>query len=134
MGVAYVLWFVPRVQLRSSAWAFDFAEYEKKIEYDNYIAIYTYPNRIKKKEEILAIKALAKEYNCKLLGVGFYFPWCDITAIPHPFEVLSIIKNARTIALAHLPRHVLSEENITASGFNINVEACKLQHRYEEMV
>ncbi len=77
--------------------AFDFSEYEQKCDYGDYIAIYTYPNRIRRKEEISAIKALAKEYNCKLLGVGFYFPWCDETAVVHPFEVLSIMKNARAI-------------------------------------
>ena len=77
--------------------AFDFSDYEKKSDYGDYIAIYTYPNRIKKSEEVRAIKDLAKEYHCKLLGVGFYFPWCDETAIAHPLEVLNIMKNARAI-------------------------------------
>ena len=29
-----------------------------------------------------------------MISIGFYFPWCDETIIPNPFEVLGYIKGA----------------------------------------
>ena len=49
---------------------------------------------MKKPEEIAAIRAFARKYNKKLISIGFYFPWCDKTVIPEPFEVLGFIKQA----------------------------------------
>ena len=60
----------------------------------DYIIVYSYPNRIKAKEEISVIKSFAKKYGKKLISIGFYFPWCDETIIPNPFEVLGYIKGA----------------------------------------
>ncbi|WP_302608441.1 polysaccharide pyruvyl transferase family protein [uncultured Bacteroides sp.] len=73
---------------------FDYKPYIRSISRKDYIIVYSYPNRIKKKEEIIAIKKFAKKYNKKLISIGFYFPWCDETVIPHPFEVLGYIKGA----------------------------------------
>ena len=56
--------------------------------------IYTYPNRINDVNEIKAIKSFAKKHGKKLISIGFYFPWCDETVIPDPFEVLGYIKGA----------------------------------------
>lgn len=73
---------------------FDYEPYIKTVSRKNYIVVYSYPNRIKKKEEIAAIRDFAKKHNKKLISIGFYFPWCDETVIPHPFEVLGYIKGA----------------------------------------
>lgn len=73
---------------------FEYQKYAKVPNKNNYIVVYSYPNRIKGKDEIEAIKRFAKEKGKKLISICFYFPWCDETVIPHPFEVLGYIKNA----------------------------------------
>jgi hypothetical protein len=73
---------------------FDYQKYAKEPKEKDYIIVYSYPNRIKGKEEIEAIKRFAKEKGKKLISICFYFPWCDETVIPHPFEVLGYMKNA----------------------------------------
>ena len=73
---------------------FDYQKYAKEPNEKDYIVVYSYPNRIKGKEEINAIKRFAKEKGKKLISICFYFPWCDETVIPHPFEVLGYMKNA----------------------------------------
>ena len=73
---------------------FDYQKYAKVPNKNDYIVVYSYPNRIKGKDEINAIKRFAKEKGKKLISICFYFPWCDETVIPHPFEVLGYIKNA----------------------------------------
>lgn len=73
---------------------FDYQKYAVDPKEKDYIVVYSYPNRIKGKEEIEAIKAFAKAKGKKLISICFYFPWCDETVIPHPFEVLGYIKNA----------------------------------------
>ena len=73
---------------------FDYQKYAVEPKKKDYIIVYSYPNRIKGKEEIEAIKRFAKEKGKKLISICFYFPWCDETVIPHPFEVLGYMKNA----------------------------------------
>ena len=73
---------------------FDYKQYAVEPKEKDYIVVYSYPNRIKGKEEINAIKTFAREKGKKLISICFYFPWCDETIIPHPFEVLGYIKNA----------------------------------------
>lgn len=73
---------------------FDYQKYAIEPKEKDYIVVYSYPNRIKGKEEIEAIRAFAKKKGKKLISICFYFPWCDETVIPHPFEVLGYMKNA----------------------------------------
>lgn len=73
---------------------FDYLPYVKVPNLKDYIVVYSYPNRIKNKKEISAIKSFARKHNKKLISIGFYFPWCDETVIPTPFEVLGYIKQA----------------------------------------
>lgn len=73
---------------------FDYSSYVQLPDLKDYIIVYTYPNRIKDKKEITAIKTFARKYKKKLISVGFYFPWCDETVIPTPFEVLGYMKQA----------------------------------------
>lgn len=73
---------------------FDYDSYVKPVEEKDYIIVYTYPNRIKNKSEIAAIRAFARKHRKKLISIGFYFPWCDETVIPDPFEVLGYFKRA----------------------------------------
>lgn len=63
----------------------------------DYMIVYTYPGRIKDKDEIAAIKSFAKSKNLKLISIGHYFSWCDDVVVPHPFEVLAYFKNASYI-------------------------------------
>lgn len=63
----------------------------------DYMIVYTYPGRIKDKDEIAAIKSFAKSKGLKLISVGHYFSWCDNVVVPHPFEVLAYFKNASYI-------------------------------------
>ena len=48
----------------------------------------------KDKKETEAIRAFARKHGKKLVSIGFYFPWCDETVIPDPFEVLGYIRQA----------------------------------------
>lgn len=73
---------------------FDYRKYAIEPNEKDYIVVYSYPNRIKGKEEINAIRHFAKEKGKKLISICFYFPWCDETVIPHPFEVLGYMKHA----------------------------------------
>lgn len=73
---------------------FDYTSYIKHANRKNYIVIYSYPDRIKKREEIDAIRRFAKKYNKRLISIGFYFPWCDETVVPDPFEVLGYMQGA----------------------------------------
>lgn len=74
---------------------YDFSkEYRNTVNEKDYILIYSYPNRISKKEEIKEIVKFAKKYNKKLISIGFFFPWCDQTITPHPFEVLCYFEKA----------------------------------------
>lgn len=73
---------------------FDYHKYTKDPKEKDYIVVYSYPNRIKGKDEINAIRSFAKIKGKKLISICFYFPWCDETVIPHPFEVLGYMKNA----------------------------------------
>ena len=59
--------------------------------------VYTYPGLITDKNEINAIRAYAKSKGLQLVSIGHYFPWCDKTIVPHPFEVLAYFKNASCI-------------------------------------
>jgi hypothetical protein len=73
---------------------YDFSKHMVNISEKDYIVIYTYPSRISGQEEINKIVEFAKKHNKKLISIGFFFPWCDEVVTPHPFEVLSYIKNA----------------------------------------
>lgn len=63
----------------------------------NYIIVYTYPNRIKDKKEINAIRTFAKNKGLRLLSIGQYFSWCDEVVVPSPFEVLAYFRDAAYI-------------------------------------
>lgn len=73
---------------------YDYVSWIKPVNRKNYIVVYSYPNRIKKQKEIDAIKSFAKKHGKKLISIGFYFPWCDETVVPDPFEVLGYMRGA----------------------------------------
>ena len=62
---------------------FDYSPYIKPADKKNYIIIYTYPNRIKDKKEIAAIRAFARKYNKKIISIGFYFSPTGRRPSPH---------------------------------------------------
>lgn len=59
-----------------------------------YVLIYSYNNRIHKKEEIEAIKNFAKKRNLKTVGAGIFQYWCDYNIPAESFEVLGYFKEA----------------------------------------
>lgn len=69
----------------------------KSVNLENYMIVYTYPERINNADEIKAICAYARSRNLKLVSIGHYFSWCDLTIVPHPFEVLAYFKHATCI-------------------------------------
>ena len=73
---------------------FDYTQYIREPKEEDFIVVYTYPNRIKTEAEIKAIKEFAQKHGKKIITIGFYFPWSDKTVVPHPFEVLGYIKKA----------------------------------------
>ncbi len=73
---------------------YDFKERKKvKIDYKDYIIVYTYPGRLTKKEEKY-IKDFAKSKNKKIMAVGFYQKIADYNIIAHPLEVFSYFEKA----------------------------------------
>lgn len=69
----------------------------QSVDLKDYMIVYTYPGRITDKNEINAIRAYAKSKGLQLVSIGHYFPWCDKTIVPHPFEVLAYFKHATCI-------------------------------------
>lgn len=77
---------------------FDYDQYmPKTVGLKDYMIVYTYPGRITDTDEIKAIRNYARKNKLKLISIGHYFPWCDMTVVPHPFEVLAYFKNASCI-------------------------------------
>lgn len=72
-------------------------EMPSSVDLKDYMIVYTYPGRITDKDEIEAIRSYAKSRRLLLVTIGHYFPWCDKTIVPHPFEVLAYFKNATCI-------------------------------------
>ena len=66
----------------------------KPIEENNYILIYSYPDRINDKREIKAIIDFAHKAGKKLICVMSRYDWCDRAIIPTPLELLSWFRNA----------------------------------------
>jgi polysaccharide pyruvyl transferase WcaK-like protein len=73
---------------------FDFSKNIRENNERDYILIYSYPNRIKDKNVVKAIKQLAKRRDKKILSIGSFYEWADKVLLPHPFEFLSYFKNA----------------------------------------
>lgn len=77
---------------------YDYSEYIPTQRHKgDYIIVYSYPGRISDKKEIEVIKTFAKSKNLRLLSIGHYFPWCDATVVPTPFEVLAYFRDAAYI-------------------------------------
>lgn len=64
---------------------------------EKYMIVYTYPNRIKAKYEIKAIKDFAKKKGLKIISPNTYIDWVDEVVVPHPFEVLAYFRDAEYI-------------------------------------
>lgn len=62
---------------------------------DEYILVYSYPERIKAKEEINLIREYAKEKECKIVSLFARYDWCDVSVIPeNVMDVLAWFKYA----------------------------------------
>lgn len=69
-------------------------EYEE-IPLSNYIIVYTYPGRIKDKNEIQAITDFAKKYDKKICTIMCSYDWAEELIVPNsPFGVLKWFKMA----------------------------------------
>ncbi len=62
-----------------------------------YMLIYTYPNRMRDKNEISAIKNYAKLHQLEIVSMSDYFDWVDTVVTPTPFEVLAYFRDAACI-------------------------------------
>lgn len=69
----------------------------QSVNLKDYMIVYTYPNRITDPTEIKSIRSYAKSKGLQLISIGHYFPWCDKTIVPHPFEVLAYFRDAKCI-------------------------------------
>ena len=77
---------------------FDFTkQMNYKTLFNNYIVVYGYDNRINEPEIISEIKKFAKEKNLKIIALGMEQKWCDQNYLPHPFELLSLFRDANYI-------------------------------------
>jgi len=66
----------------------------KKISYENYIIVYSYPGRIKDPSAIRVIKKYASVHNKMCISLFGYYDWCDKSIIPRsPFELLRFFAN-----------------------------------------
>lgn len=76
-----------------------FKNIQRKLKEDikDYILIYTYKSIRKNYELIRNAKELAKEKNLKLVSIGNYLPWCDISIPANPFECLWLFDNAEFV-------------------------------------
>lgn len=62
-----------------------------------FLLIYTYPNRMKAKHEVKAIKDYARKNNLVIVSINNYFDWVDDVVIATPFEVLAYFRDAACI-------------------------------------
>ncbi len=77
---------------------YDFAkEIRQKDIGCKYLLIYSYSGRIHDIADIKAIKRFAKKNGLKTVAAGEMQYWCDINLVVHPFEILSIFKNAEYV-------------------------------------
>ncbi len=77
---------------------YDFTELEpQKINDKNYILIYGYDNRIKEKEIIQKVKAIARKEKLTIISAGVWQDWCDKNILVTPFELLAYFRNARYV-------------------------------------
>jgi len=61
---------------------------------NDYILLYSYPDRINQEHEIKAIVDFAEATGKRLVSVMSRYDWCDMAVIPTPLEMLSWFKNA----------------------------------------
>ena len=59
--------------------------------------VYAYGDRIRKEEEIKAIKKYAKEHNLKTIAIGAPQYWCDRFIAVSPFEMLDYFYHANCV-------------------------------------
>ena len=61
---------------------------------EKFLLVYSYKNRIHRKEEIDKIRDFARRNNLKIIAVGGYQKWADEYLILNPFQVLNVFKQA----------------------------------------
>ena len=64
------------------------------VDEENYILIYSYPDRIRRKDEIESIVNFAKSRGKKLISIMSKYDWCDRAITPTPLEMLAWFKYA----------------------------------------
>lgn len=107
---------------------YDFsADMPKKVNQNNYIAVYGYDNRVKETEYIEQIKAFAKKTGKKLLGIGMWQDWCDENVMAPPFEVLAYIRDADYVFCETFHGAIFSIK------FNKNFVCCVRDSNYNKL-
>lgn len=65
---------------------------------EDYILLYSYPNRIKNKDEIDAIKEFSRRKQLPIIPILSEYSWCEKTVFPTPpLEVLTYFKKAKYV-------------------------------------
>lgn len=67
-----------------------------QIKHKKYMMVYSYPGRIKDKDEIDAICNYARQKGLSILSQNYY-PWVDEVIVPSPFEMLAYFRDAECI-------------------------------------
>lgn len=64
---------------------------------DKYVMIYTYTRMFKNDEQINAVISACHKRGYKIISVGKYFKWCDLSVAADPFEFLGYVNNAECV-------------------------------------
>lgn len=103
-----------------------------KIKDKNYILVYSYDKNMNEKQDIEAIRHIAKVKNKKIYSVGFYHKWCDKNINVDPMQLLGYIKKADYIITDTFHGSVMSiicQKDFTAK---IRNNANKLEYLLSE--
>ena len=63
----------------------------------NYILIYSYQSNLNKRNEVRAIRKMARDNNIKIISVGYYHAWCDENINADPKEFVELFNNAKYV-------------------------------------
>lgn len=59
-----------------------------------YILIYSYSFNMDSRDEIAAIRKLAKDLNCVVVSIGYWHPWCDYNVNADPEQFVRLFADA----------------------------------------
>lgn len=91
-------------------------------QFDDYLLVYSYDNRMNSPEEIDAIRSYAKANGLKTLSPGFYHGWCDYNINADPIQILRYFKYAKVVVTDTFHGSIMSM--ITGAEFIVKTREC----------